>query len=241
MKIGILGTGTISSAVVHGLAGAGHQIVVSERNADKARELDDLYSEVSVAPNQSVLDQSDVVFLGLMASVAEEILPSLTFRPEHRVVSLMAGMSPLQIATLVAPAAAEAVMIPFPGIAQGGSPVMLRGNQGLVEELFGQTNQIFVLNSDEELDAYMCAQAVLSPAVRMVHDAAGWLGDRVKNPQQAEAFLRMLVGSSLSGSETSALLKALDTPGGYNARLREHMVSAGMTDDLTDGLNKLAQ
>jgi hypothetical protein len=31
----------------------------------------------------------------------------------------------------------------------------------------------------------------------------------------------------------------LDTPGGYNHRLREHMVKQGMRTDITDGLDAL--
>ena len=93
MRIGVLGTGTIATAVVHGIAGDGHQIVVSERSAENTSLLAAAYDEVSIAGNQSVLDQSDVVFLGLMAEVAEKMLPGLSFREDQRVVSFMAGAS----------------------------------------------------------------------------------------------------------------------------------------------------
>lgn len=239
MKIGVIGTGTIAAAVVEAVAEDGHTITVSERGATTAARLSETFAAVSVAANQAVLDRSDVVFIGLMAEAAPEVLAQLSFRAAHRVVSLMAGASLADVAGMVAPAQAEAVMIPFPGIAQGGSPIMAFGNVDVLRTLFGARNTIFELASEAELAAYMCAQAVLSPAVRMVADAADWLGSRVDNRQEAEAFLRMLVGSSLLGSNCAPLLAALDTAGGYNQRLREHMVGAGISAALAGGLDKL--
>ena len=240
MKIGVVGTGTIASAVVKGIAGQGHQIIVSERSVDRATKLAAQFDEVQIADNQTVLDRSEVIFLGLMAEQAEEILGSLSFGANHKVVSLMAGATMAQVAEMVAPATAKAVMMPFPGIAKGGSPIMALGDTALLSEIFSPGgNEVFALANDAELIAYLSAQAVLSPAVQMVNDAAGWLGNHVSDPAQGERFLRMLVGSSLLASETGPMIQALSTPGGYNARLREHMVDQGMTNDLRTGLNKL--
>ncbi|WP_293963067.1 NAD(P)-binding domain-containing protein [Sneathiella sp.] len=39
MRIGVIGCGTIASAVIHGIAGDGHEITVSERTASHAKVL----------------------------------------------------------------------------------------------------------------------------------------------------------------------------------------------------------
>ncbi|MGR3614955.1 MAG: NAD(P)-binding domain-containing protein [Paracoccaceae bacterium] len=239
MEIGIIGTGVIASAVVRGLAGHGHLITVSERSTAQSRMLEAEIAEVRVMSNQEVLEHSDVIFLGLMGDVAPAVLDPLKFRQGQRIISLMGGVSLKMVSAMVQPAQAVSVMIPFPAIAQGGSPVLVQGDVALIEALFGDRNEIFALNGDEELNAYLCAQAVLSPAVRLVQDAAIWLGKRVADDAQAEAFLRHLVGSSLLASETDPLLQALNTPGGYNARLREHMAVSGMSTDVVAGLDDL--
>jgi len=77
--------------------------------------------------------------------------------------------------------------------------------------------------------------------VKLVADAAGWLGPRVQDAAQAEDFLRVLVGSSLIAHDLSPLLQALNTPGGYNARLRQHMDAEGMPEALARGLETLAK
>ncbi|SDE34058.1 NAD(P)-binding domain-containing protein [Ruegeria marina] len=239
MRIGVLGTGTIATAVVHGIAGDGHSIAVSERSAANAQALAAAYPNVTVASNQAVVDESDIVILGLMAEQAPGILGALVFCDGQQVITLMAGATLEQVAQMVAPARAAAIMMPFPGIAQGGSPIMMQGDADLVAALFGARNQIFALKDAEEMAAYLCAQAVLSPVVRMVGDAGQWLGARVSDPEQGEAFLRALVASSLAGTDCASLIEALNTPGGYNQRLRLHMEAAGMGDSLRAGLDTL--
>lgn len=241
MRIGFIGTGTIASAVVQGIVGDGHDITVSRRSAARSAALAAAHDTVRVAENQDVLDQSDIVFLGLMAETAQDILSDLTFRPGQTVVSFMAGASLEEVAGMVHPARAAAVMMPFPGIARGGSPIMVQGDATVVEALFGGRNRVFVLKDDREMQAYLAAQAVLSPVAAMVGQASDWLGARVEAPAQGEAFLRMLVASNLAEMGCAELVEALNTPGGYNQRLRLHMERAGMGEALAAGLGTLEE
>ena len=240
MRIGVLGLGTIATAVVEGIAGDGHDITVSTRSQTNSSRLAHQFESVAVADNQAVVDASDIVFLGLTADAAPNVLETLRFREGQQVVSLMADLSLEATARLVAPADMAARMIPFPSIATGTSPILAYGDRVLVERLFGARNSIFALDSEDDLAIYLCAQAVLSPAVAMVKDAADWLVDQGSHDAEiAEAFLRTLVGSSLLGSPCSELLRALDTPGGYNQRMRKHMLSSGLSENLRDGLDRL--
>lgn len=239
MRIGVLGCGTIASAVVRGIAGDGHQITVSERSASQAAALAEAFENVTIADNQGVVDASDVLFLGLMAEIAPDVLGALHFREDQRVITFMAGATLEQADAMVTPARAVAIMMPFPGIAHGGSPVMMQGDAALVEEIFGRRNTVFALRNSQEMAAYLCAQAALSPVARIVDTAADWLGERVTDRAQGEAFLRALVTSNLSDIESGALIEALNAPGGYNQRLRLHMETSGMPQALKAGLDKL--
>lgn len=239
MRIGVIGTGAITSAVVRGIAGDGHAIAVSQRNAVRSAELAAAFGNVQVASNQAVLDTSEVVFLGLMAAAAPDILGGLTFRPGQRIVTFMAGASLAEADAMVSPAHAVAIMMPFPGIARGGSPIMMQGDAGLIREMFGARNSVFEMADADEMAAYLCAQAVLSPVARMVNDAADWLAGRVSDPAQGEEFLRMLIASNLADTQCAPLIKALNTPGGFNQRLRLHMEQSGMSATLADGLDRL--
>lgn len=238
MKIGVIGCGTIASAVVEGLAGQGHVIRVSPRSKARSEALAQRFDEVEIATNQDVLDASDVIFLGLMAEHAPDVLSDLRFRPDHQVISLMAGADLQKIQKLASPAGNSMIMIPFPNIARGNSPILVQGDDTLITQLFAPRNQIFPAASAEEMQACLAAQAVLSPALKLVNAAENWL-DTV-SPGTAQGFLRHLVASNLE-DDTGVTLKALDTPGGYNQRLRDHMEAAGMSAALRRGLDDLTR
>jgi pyrroline-5-carboxylate reductase len=239
MRIGVIGCGTISRAAVEGIVSNGHEITVSERSTYHSSSLAETYENVQISDNQGVLDTSDIILLGLMAEDAPDVLGSLTFREGQIVISFMAGASLEEANALIRPARATAIMMPFPGIAQGGTPIMMYGDTEIVTDLFGDSNIIFPVRDAEEMAAYLCAQAVLSPVARMVGDAADWLGERVSDKAQGEAFLRVLVASNLSATACTPLIEALNTPGGYNQRLRLHMEAEGVTTALKSGLDKM--
>ena len=235
MRLGFLGTGIIASAVVRGLAGQGHQMLVSPRNKARAAELVAELAEVRIAANADVVAQSDVICLGLLAAQAPEVLKPLRFREGQKVVSFMADMALDDVAELVAPAQAVAIMLPYPGIAWGGSPILALGDISVIEDLFAPANRIFEMQSEAQLAAYLAAQAVLSPVAQLVATTADWLADG----PAGEAFLRMLVATSLRDQEAARLIDALNTEGGYNQRLRQHMDDAGMRAALRAGLDRL--
>ena len=95
MRLGVIGTGTIATAAMRGIAGDRHQIAVSRRSAANAQALARDFANVAVADNQTVLDESDVIFVALLAGDAPQILRALRFRPDQRVITLMTASVPL--------------------------------------------------------------------------------------------------------------------------------------------------
>lgn len=239
MQIGVIGTGTIATAVIHGIAEDDHQIFISARNAQNAEMLSDTYSNVHICDNQDIIEKSEVIFLGLMPDVATTILPDLTFQRGQAVISFIADLSLEAISTLVAPAQAQALMLPYPNIANGHSVIPLIGDQTTIEEVFGQKHALTVLKSQQELNALLCAQAVLSPVAKMIDDTAKWLAENGVDKERGEPFLRLLVASNLQELPAADLLKSLNTQGGYNQRLRQHMDTAEIPKALKDGLDRL--
>ena len=240
MRIGIIGTGTIAAAVVEGIADDGHRITLSERSRTHSHDLASRFEGVSVAANQAVLDASDVVLVGLMAGAAPDVLASLRFREGQRVVSLLVDANLEDVAPLVAPAEAAAVMIPFPAISNGGSPVLAFGDVALIEDLVDGRNTVVPVATEEELAAYMAAQSVLSAAALVVAHAGRWLAPRVADPEAADAFLRRLAASAFDAQGPEALLAKLDTPDGYNQRMRAAMEDAGVPEVLHATFDRLS-
>ena len=89
--VGFLGCGKISSAVCRGYAGADgtcrpKKIMVSRRSADKSAALQAEYPALITVcdSNEEIVKQCDIIFIGLLPGVANELLPTLPF-DDHRV------------------------------------------------------------------------------------------------------------------------------------------------------------
>lgn len=238
MHLGFIGTGTISTAVVHGLAPAGGLITVSERSAKNAASLATAYENVSIAPNAGVVAAADVLFIGLLPDHVESALAGLPFRAGQRIISFMADVPLERLAALCAPATVEALVLPFPAIAQTRAPLTVFPQSALVEEIFS-AHDVFTMESEAEFAAFLRAQAALSPVAALLADAAQWAGENGADAAKAEAFLRALVASNLTALDLPDLLQALSLPGGYNARLRQHMEDNGLDEALRAGLSAL--
>ena len=91
-SVGVVGVGTISSAAVRGLSRPSQdmdapEIMLSPRNAAKAKALADEFEYVSIAPNnQAVVDACDCVLLAVLPGQAQNVCEPLTFREGQLVI-----------------------------------------------------------------------------------------------------------------------------------------------------------
>ena len=113
-RVGFIGTGEIAAHMVAGLAGQGHELLVSPRSADVAERLAKDHAEVRIAPNAEIAARADVIFLCLMADTARDVLPGLAFRADQSIISVMADVGLDELARLCAPATDIALTIPLP-------------------------------------------------------------------------------------------------------------------------------
>lgn len=237
--IGFLGTGEITAAMVRGLQGQGHQILLSPRNAATASILAAEVDGVTVVPNEQVVAQSDVIFLCLMARVAQDVLPGLPFRAGQSVISVMVDMPLAKLHHLCAPATDIAITIPLPSIARGGCPLPVYPASPVLEDLFGARNLILSQPSEAALNAHLGASAICSPILDQLLSATDWLAFHTRDPASAEAYIAAMIRSYLperaQGGELVTALKKLSTEGGLNATL---LAAMGQTSsDLRRGLD----
>src|SRR3546814_18499581 len=118
-RLGLIGTGTIAAAIVEGLALSGNEpILLSPRNADIAADLASRFSHVGVASdNQAVIDASDLVILAVRPPLADAVLGPLRFRPDHRLLSLIATSPISRVRESSAPPAHVFCQVTLPPLA----------------------------------------------------------------------------------------------------------------------------
>ena len=97
MKLGFIGTGKITSAVVAGICNSKiffKKIIISPRNKNTAQKLKRKFRKVSIAKNnQDVIDNADWVFLGVLPEVGEKILPKLVFKEKQTIISFISTIN----------------------------------------------------------------------------------------------------------------------------------------------------
>lgn len=247
MKLGFIGFGSIANAVAQGCVADGHDIHISARSTARSAPFAQANKNVRVLDPQDIVDSADVLFLGTTAETAKAALSLLRFRADQKVISLMVGIPTETVRHLIAPARLEALMIPFPAIAQGNSPILACLGSDMINTLFAKSNTVITVESEDALNNYLAAQAILSPVIKMLHTSATWLAARSGDDVGAEQFMRLLVGGALLGKDIGTqdvltdLIDALNTPGGLNQQLRDHMDAAGTYTATEQGLDALLQ
>ena len=75
LNIGILGVGELTEKIVIGLRRSGFsgRVLLSPRNNDRARELCRLWACEIAQNNQGVVDDSDLLFLGVRPDAVEQL------------------------------------------------------------------------------------------------------------------------------------------------------------------------
>ncbi|SFB83998.1 NAD(P)-binding domain-containing protein [Tropicimonas isoalkanivorans] len=243
-RIGFIGTGHIAAPMVRFLARKGHQITVTERNAQVsaalAREVG-----VHVADAQGVLDAADIVFLCLRPPVAESVLAPLTFRPDHRIVSVMASNPEPLLRTLCAPATDLVQTVPLGFVEAGGCPLAAYGNDRLLAELFGPENPVIKVGSESALNAHFAICAMVPGLLDLMATGAGWLGDKTGDPTGAEVFTTQLVAGFLAAMDKGRAGRlaeerdALGTEGTLSLQMVETLRREGAHDALRTALKSI--
>lgn len=153
MRIGFIGTGTITSSIVSGLNALDSTtftFLLSPRNAGVGAALAAAFDNVTVAAsNQAVLDGCDNIMLAVRPQVAVDVLESLRFRPDHHVISLIALISLERVQALVAPATRVVRAIPLPMVATRAGVTALYPADSTARAIFTQLGSTIALDSPE--------------------------------------------------------------------------------------------
>ena len=179
-KIGILGTGTIASALVQGFCTSDTapdlHFFLSPRNAEKAASLATLYPEqVTVChSNQEVLDQSEWVFLTVIPRLADEILSPLIFREDHRILTIMSDHAIEKVLDWTGPVAKIVRMVPLPFAAMHIGPIAITPYDEEVSDLFTPLGQVISVDTEEKLSVISALTAVMSSYYHLLYDVSLW-------------------------------------------------------------------
>ncbi len=247
MRIGFIGTGAIAEAMIDGLCGpAGHdeQILVSERSRERSARLASKFETVSTAAdNQRIVDESDLVVISVLPGQVLELLDDLTFRGDHIVLSLAAGIRLLDLTPVVAPAKAVHRSIPLPPIEQGIGPVPLFPKHLALETLLSRVGTVIAVETETQFDALSAGSALMAAFFALEARVAVWLETQGVPKVQAADYATSLYHSlAVMAADTDAgklqgLAQECLTPGGINEQVLKQLQSADWFEDAARALD----
>ncbi len=246
IRVGFIGTGHIAAPMARALARKGHSVAVSERNAETAAALVASGLGISSAPNQAVIDASDVIFLCLRPQVWADVVAGLAWRADQQIISVMAGVPLAQIADACAPVADVSVTIPIGFVENGGCPLPVAGAPAALTALFGDDNPILPQTSEAALNDHFAASTLLSGVLDFMETGAVWLAAQTGDRDQAEIYVANLVAGFLrdmpkhKAGDMAGAKWALATPGTLNVQMVEGLQKAGSLAALPSILSKIS-
>lgn len=229
MTLGFVGTGKISSAVARGFCSGPTAtpkcIIVSPRNEEKSQRLRDEFPDLVriASSNEEVVAASDVVFVGLLPQVARSILPTLPFKENQLVISMMAAVDIAEVVTLVRlPASRVVRTVPLPSNAQRVGPILVHpaGNNE-AEQLLTIIGKPVVCSTEAEMKPLVSLTGHISSFFELQRQTQQWAESEGVETDTARAYVSSFYTSLATAADTSAdtleeLRDEAATPGGLN-------------------------
>ena len=181
MKIGFLGVGTVSTAVIEAMAsrgGAQETIYLSPRGEKRSTELAAKYDHcIRLDSNQAVIDASDMVVISMLPNQVDEALADLIFREDQIIASFIAGTPPSGIAKLTAPATQVSQLIPLPAIVHHKGPLVICPSHPDVVREFAGVGDIVIMEDETKIRILSITSAVMSTYFTIQNTVMKWTED----------------------------------------------------------------
>ncbi|GLS86060.1 pyrroline-5-carboxylate reductase [Cypionkella aquatica] len=234
MRLGFIGTGTITAHMVRGLKASGladWPIVLSPRGAEVAAALAELPGVRVAASNQAVVEACDLLVLAVRPQIAEAVIKPLKLAADLPVLSLVAGLHSATIGDWLGPRQiARAIPLPFVETHQGVTPVFPPAPAAM--QIFAALGTALPVDDLAAYDAYAAGSALMGSYFGLLETASAWMQAQGLPETDASAYLRGLFGSlgdvlrgSSAGFET--LREDHSTKGGLNEMIFHRFVQGG--------------
>jgi len=249
MRIGFIGTGGITSAIVAGLCTSRLEfdvIRVSPRNRETSLALKKRFDRVRIGEsNQDVLDHSDVVILAILPQDMKKILADLDFKSGQVVIHLLAGVKISEISPLIEPGITVIRAVPLPCVAIHKGPIALFPENETAVSLFEVLGSVIVVDSELQLESLSIVTALMAPYYALLNTVSDWAVNQGIGRKNATDYTTAMFGAlSLIAEQPvdgdiRSLIKESMTPGGLNELAMSTIDERGGFDNVVHALDRV--
>ena len=226
MKLGFIGTGNITVAVVNGICGsriAFKKILVSPRNKSKALKLSKKFRKVSIAKtNQEIVDKCNWIFLAVTPEIGKKVLPRLNYRSSQTIINFISTIRNSQLKKYVKVKANIVRALPLPPIALRKGPVPICPANKKVKNFFNHLGTAVEISDEKLFTNFWCMTAMMAPYYEILNTLSNWLSSKGLKKTDTQKYITSLFFAMSedavinSKKELKILIKNSQTPGGLN-------------------------
>jgi len=249
MKLGFIGTGKITSAVITGICTSKisfEKILTSPKNKKIAQKLKKKFRKVVIGKtNQEIIDKCNWIFLAVTPKVGKEIIPKLNFRSNQKIISFISTINLAQLKRIIKKKVKIVRAIPLPPISIRKGPIPICPPDKQVKSFFDKIGTTIEIKSEKLSNNFWSMSGMMAPFYEMLKTQADWLVKRGIARDQAQKYVTSLF---VALSEDSAInynkhLKYLvaesQTPGGLNEQGVKELRKSGFYKSLEKSLNSI--
>ena len=233
-SLGILGVGELTEKLVRGLRRSGYAgtIRLSPRNAERAAMLAQECACEVMADNQSLVEGSEAVILGVRPDALHQVAREVTFRPNQLLVSLAAGVDLQRLADAFPAARVVRGMLSYAAQINQTTVVLCPPDRA-AGDLLQALGSLVVLEEEPAFELATVAACMNGWFYFFLDGLQQWLGDRGLPAGQARALvlgnMQDCVASAMSQPDIGlkALGQTIATPGTYTAEGAETLDRLG--------------
>ena len=249
MRLGFIGTGKIASSVITGVCDSKisfKKILISPRNRSVAQKLKRKFRKVSIAKNnQEIVNSCNWVFLAVTPKVGKKIIPSLKFRSNQKVISLIATINLTQLRKAIGRKVKIVRAIPLPPIALRKGPIPICPPDKQIKSFFNKLGTTIEIKNEKSSKNFWATSGMMAPFYELLKVLSEWLVKRGIKRNEAQKYITSLFVALSEDSVINSkkhlkyLVSESQTPGGLNEQGVKELRKSGFYKSLEKSLNSI--
>ncbi len=249
MKLGFIGTGKITSAVITGICRSNisyNEIVISYRNKSIAKNLKKKFNKITISKdNQKIINSCDWIFLSVTPTVGEKIIKDLKFKSNQTIISFISTITLSQLKKAIKVKAKIIRAIPLPPISLKKGPVPICPPNKKVKTFFDKIGTTVEIKNEKSSINFWSTSGMMAPFYELLRVMTDWLvkkGVKRKNAQKyiTSLFLALSEDAVINSKKNlKHLVKESQTPKGLNEQGVKELTKAGFYKSLEKTLNSI--
>ena len=249
MKLGFIGTGKITSAVITGICSSSisyNKIIISERNKSTSSTLKKKFKKITISKdNQEIINSSDWIFLSVTPTVGEKIIKNLKFRSNQTIISFISTITLAQLKKAIKVKAKIIRAIPLPPISLKKGPVPICPPNKKVKDFFNKIGTTVEIKNEKSSINFWSTSGMMAPFYELLRVMTDWLVKRGVKRNNAQKYITSLFLALSedavvnSKKDLKFLVKESQTPKGLNEQGVKELSKAGFYKSLEKTLNSI--